>query len=656
MLAPRKMSRLLIAAQKDQMHPVIAELFRRGVFHIEDFVDQGKEGFEGFKIGMPLPGAGEQSSALIKIRGIENTFMIDPEVFEPKVKVETSKMKDLIEKELPVIEQMVEDLVGDRSKLEARKKSLEDKIEELRPFTAVPIDLDLLQGYRTQTVFAGFVARSAEIPLPHETYFQPSKEGNLIVVVAPLEQRETVERILLDAEFRPISIPKEQGAAAPRIDEYRAEIADVEQQMKTVDTRIEEVKLNHSEFLLACDEFISAQVKKNEAPLRFATTNLAFVAEGWVPSSEVKEISDSLSEKTGGKVFVTELPIDIEEHAPPVEYQNPNFAKPTQMLMDIYSRPRYTELDPTLLMAIVFPIFFGFILGDLGYGIILLALSLGLRKFFKGEEGVMLLKVLRNAAISTIIFGVLYSEFFGFELPWHPLLPSRHLNIGGGGEGPGAAIPELLIITIWIGILHITLGRIFGMINHARQDHGMHRTKAILANFGWLLVMWGLLVAIWSAFPIPYMPDLTTFPTVAFGLNIATVIGGVMLIVGVLFIAWENTLEIVEIPTIVSHVLSYARLMAVGLSSVAIALVVNFIAIGMIIEPQLENLTPLGVVLIIFGILILVIGQTLNLVLGIIGGGLHSIRLHYVEFFTKFYKGGGEKYNPFGMKRKFTED
>jgi V/A-type H+-transporting ATPase subunit I len=611
MLAPRKMSRLLIAAQKDQMNPVIAELFRRGVFHI------------------------------------------DPEVFEPKVKVETSKMKDLIEKELPVVEQMVEDLVGDRSKLEARKKSLEDKIEELRPFTAIPIDLDLLQGYRTQTVFAGFVARNTEIPVPHETYFQPSKEGNLIVVVAPLEQRETVERILLDAEFRPISIPKEQGAAAPRIDEYRAEIADVEQQMKSIEARIEEVKLKHSEFLLACDEFLSAQVEQKEAPLRFATTDLAFVAEGWVPSSDVKEISDSLASITGGKVFVTELPVNPEEHAPPVEYQNPSFAKPTQMLMDVYSRPRYTELDPTLLVAIVFPIFFGFILGDLGYGIILLALSLGLRKFFKGEEGVMLLKVLRNAALSTIVFGVLYSEFFGFEMPWHPLLPSRHLNIGGEGEGPGAAIPELLILTIWIGILHITVGRILGIINHARQDHGSHRTKAILANLGWLMVMWGLLIAIWSAFPIPYMPNLTTLPTVAFGLNIATVIGGIMLILGVLFIAMENTLEI---PTIVSHVLSYARLMAVGLSSVAIALVVNFIAIGMIIEPQLENLTPVGVVIVIFGILVLVIGQVLNLLLGIIGGGLHSIRLHYVEFFTKFYKGGGKKYNPFGMRRKFTED
>ncbi len=656
MLAPRKMSRLLIAAQKDQMEPVIAELFRRGVFHIEDFVDQGKEGFEGLKIGMPLPGAGEQSSKLIKIRGIENTFMIDPEVFEPKIRVEASRMMDLIEKELPVVEQMVADLVGERSKLEAKKKSLEDNIEELRPFTAVPIDLDLLRGYRTQTVMAGFVTRNVVIPVPHETYYQPSKEGNLIIVIAPIEQRETVEKLLLDAEFRPISIPKEHGAAAPRIEEYRAGIEDVEQHIKSTNAQIEGVKLKHAEFLLACDEFLSAQVEQNEAPLRFATTDLAFVAEGWVPSSEVDDISAVLAERTGGKVFVTELPLDPEHHSPPVEYQNPSFAKPTQMLMDVYSRPRYTELDPTIMVAIVFPIFFGLILGDVGYGIILLALSLGLRKAFKSDEGLMLLKVLRNAALSTIFFGVLYSEFFGFEMPWHPLLFSRHLNIGGEAGGPGAAIPELMIMAIWIGILHITVGRIAGMANHYRQDHGSHRTKAVLANFGWIILMWGLLIAIWSAFPMPYMPDLTTLPMVAFGLNIATVVGGLMLILGILFIGMENALEIVEVPTIVSHVLSYTRIVAVGLSSVAIALVVNFIAIGMIIEPQLENLTPVGIVIVIFGILVLVIGQVLNLLLGIIGGGLHSIRLHYVEFFTKFYKGGGKKYNPFGMKRKFTED
>jgi V/A-type H+-transporting ATPase subunit I len=177
-----------------------------------------------------------------------------------------------------------------------------------------------------------------------------------------------------------------------------------------------------------------------------------------------------------------------------------------------------------------------------------------------------------------------------------------------------------------------------------------------MANFGWLAVMWGLLMVIWSIAAMPLMPDFTTLPKIVMGINIAAFIGGVMLIVGVVLIARDSALEIVELPTIISHVLSYARIVAVGLSSVAIAMVVNFIAIGMLINPQLEKITITGVLFIIMGIAVFLIGHALNMALGILGGGLHSIRLHYVEFFTKFYKGGGKKYNPFGMKRRFTED
>jgi V/A-type H+-transporting ATPase subunit I len=323
--------------------------------------------------------------------------------------------------------------------------------------------------------------------------------------------------------------------------------------------------------------------------------------------------------------------------------------------MDVYSRPTYTEVDPTLMVSIVFPLFFGLIVGDIGYGLIFLAMSLGLRKYLKGESGEQLLTVLRNASISSIFFGIVFSEFLGFAIPgWKPVLYSRHLMAEAGGHGPN--IPELMVLSIWIGIFHITLGRLLGIYNHAKQDHGHHRTLAVMANFGWLAVMWGIILAIWSSAVIPLMPNLTGLPVVVSILNVGNIIGGVFILVGIILIARESILEVIELPTIVSHVLSYTRLVAVGLSGVAIAMVVNYMSIEMFIRPALENFTIMSIVMILVGLGIFLFGQTLNIALTLLGGGLHSIRLHYVEFFTKFYKGGGKKYIPFGMKRRFTED
>jgi len=383
------------------------------------------------------------------------------------------------------------------------------------------------------------------------------------------------------------------------------------------------------------------------------------VAEGWVPTNMVASLKDGVAAATGGRAFVADRPAEPGHDLPPVEYHNVNFAKPSQFLLDVYSRPKYAEIDPTLVMAIIFPVFFGIILGDVGYGLILLAMSLGLRKIITGDDARMLLNVLRNAAISSIIFGFLYSEFLGFSIPGlDSIMPNRHLNIGvvEGRHGHGPAVPELMIMTAWIGIAYITLGRLLGILNHARYGHGSHRTLAMLANLGWILVMWGILVMIWSAFPLPLMPDLTGYPALVAGISLPVIIGGMMAVIGIALIIRESALEIVELPTILSHVLSFARLMGVGLSSVAIAMVVNYIAIGLIIEPQLKNFGIISIVFIIMGVFVFLLGHLFNAILGLLGGGLQSLRLNYVEFFTKFYKGGGEKYNPFGMKRRFMED
>jgi len=657
MLKPRQMSRLLIAGSREQMAPVIADLYRHNLFHIEDYVDTGAEGYEGFKIGSPLPGASEKSADLIKIRAITNAISVQADDVEAKKTSPRLELKARIERELPLLEREVEDLTVRRSKLDTRVKECEQKILEISPFTNVPADMDLYHGYKRFMTFAGYIAREVTIPVPHEMYFSKGKEKNFIVAVVQTEHRSEVERILQEAGFQSVPVPEESGVPQERIEYYTDLISTLKGEIVEINKNLDAVRMKHTEFLVACEEFLKAEVDQTEAPLRFATTRQTFVAEGWVPGDMADAVMDSLVKVTGGKIYVTVLPTDLEHDEVPVEYNNPDFAKPAQMLMDVYSRPKYTEIDPTLMLAIVFPLFFGLILGDVGYGLILLVMCFGLRRMIKGEDGVMFLKVLRNASISSIIFGLLFSEFLGFELPWHPLIFSRHLLIGateGGGEGP--AIPALMIMSIWIGILHITLGRVLGMYNHAKQDHGDHRIKVVMANFGWLAVMWGLLVAIWSNVAMPYMPNLTGLPVVAAGFNLGTFIGAALILIGVACIARDSILEVIELPTIISHVLSYARLVAVGLSSVAIAMVVNYLSIGMFISPGLKSLSIVGIIMILVGIMIFLFGHALNVALGILGGGLHSIRLHYVEFFTKFYKGGGIKYVPFGMKRRFTEE
>ena len=655
MLKPRQMSHLFITGSKNQMEPVIQELYRQNVFHIEEFVEQTMEGYEGVKIGTPLPGASEAASKLIMIRSIENTFGVKLEDVVPQKMVPVQQLRETIDTKLSAIVSEVEQIQAKKSTCEEAVRDLEQKINELKPFAAVPIPLEMYSGYQNIAVFTGRISKNPDLTVPNETYFSHAKEGNFIAVFAPAEHSEKVQLGLLQANFVAVPAPKGEGLPQDLLNLYTGQIAAFKKEVALIQERLEAMKKEQIEFLAASEELMSADIDKAEAPLRFAMTSEAFLAEGWVPADRVDVLSDALVKVTGGKILVTVLPIDFEHDSVPVEYNNPSFSKPSQVLMDVYSRPTYTEVDPTLMVSIVFPLFFGMIVGDVAYGLIFLAMSLGLRKYLKGEAGEQLLTVLRNASISSIFFGIIYSEFLGFALlRWKPVLYSRHLMTEAGGHGPN--IPELMILSIWIGILHITLGRLLGMYNHAKQDHGHHRTLAVMANFGWLAVMWGILLAIWSSVVIPLMPNLTGLPVVVSVLNVGNIIGGVLILVGIILIARESILEVIELPTIVSHVLSYARLVAVGLSGVAIAMVVNYMSIEMFISPALENFTIMSIVMILVGLGIFLFGHTLNIALTLLGGGLHSIRLHYVEFFTKFYKGGGKKYIPFGMKRRFTED
>jgi V/A-type H+-transporting ATPase subunit I len=656
MLRPRPMTRVLIVASKDHLRKVIQELYTHRLFHIQDFIE-GEDEEEALTIGTPLEEASVASEKLIKVRSLESTFKVSAEDLEPsRGKIAARDLRAAIDRDLLSLEAEVNESLSRMSRADSTLREIEQQIKELTPFAMAPIPLDLYRGYDSLAVFTGSTPQDVTIPVPHEKFYAASKEGHFIAVFVHRADRERVQAVLDEQQFTPLPVPVGDDLpnallekARQRMDELRKEIADIEQHLQTL-------REKQKEFVAACEELLTADVEQAEAPLRFAVTEQAFLAEGWVPAEDVDRIKSGLSVATGGKALVREFPAD-KHHLPPVEYDNPSFSESTQLLMDTYSRPRYDELDPTMIISIIFPLFFGIILGDVGYGLLLLAVSLLLRRYITGTDGKYLLGIMRNASISSIFFGFLFSEFLGFEIQigdfvLHPILFSRHLSFGGEGEGAVPDIPGLLIFSVWIGIMQITLGRILSSINHYRH----HGIRGAIPQLGWIAGMWGILLMIWSYFPIPLMPDFTTLPKVISILPLPGVIGAVLLLLGLVAVATESALELIELPTMISHTMSYARLLAVGLSSVAIAIVINFISIGMLIEPQLESLSLVGIVMIVIGVLVFIGGHLGNTALGMVGGGLQSLRLQYVEFFTKFYKGGGVKYSPFGFIKRFTED
>lgn len=662
MFQPKPMTRLVIAAGKDQMASVVSELYRHQVFHITDFVDQGKEGYEGVKIGTPMENAGELSTDLIKVRSIENVFQTSPKTQHDVPVQSANTIRAAIKKELPKISEEVNALTAKRSNAEAKIRECEQRIAELTPFALIPAELELYRGYESLSVFAGYLEHDIEFDVPCEKYFVPGKETGFLVLFVGKENAATAEKVLSDAGFTAVALPSETGTVQAALDKYNAELTAAKADAEEANTKVLEAKAKYADLLAACDEVLSCDVERAEAPLRFATTEETFVLEGWVPFDDVEKIKAGLNQAAGGKIFVEVDEENINYEDVPVEYNNPGITKPGEVLLDLYARPKYRELDPTIILGIMFPILFGVIVGDVGYGLIYLVITLILRKFILrlGDMGKKIMGVMYGVSISTIVFGLIYSEFFTLSLWWHPLLFVRHLPIG---EVHVPNIMDLLVLSVALGIIYISVGRIFGMINHARMDHkGPHRTKAILSNLGWNFMLWGMLLALFSLIDlnavlakanmliwVPYIPGTAG--------TVTLIIAIVMFVAGLVFVVRENPLDLMELPSnLLSHMLSFSRIAAIGLSSVAIGMVVNYFArmfFGIAFD---GGFTVLSIVLIIAAVLLIIIGHAVNAVLGVLDGAINSIRLHFVEFFMKFYQGGGIIYKPFGHNRKFTEE
>ena len=675
MLLPEKMTKVLIVGSKGRLKDTIDVLYSAEAVHPIDFSPEE----EGFTLGSPLSSASEVSQKLLKLRAAEKDLDIDGKPLKGMVQV--SRIYSELDQALTMLGTELSSAVESKNSLQGRIHDLENQKKLLEPFQALPIELDLYRGYQRLVVFTGTVRNDPEAELNSAVKnfeFFKSDDGKLVAVFVVREEAPEVQRILVQNGFSEVPVPVGNGSpaeAAKRIDD---ELVLQQKSLTEANEKMVKLREQHETFILASDEELSIQVEKAELPLRVGVSEHTFVVDAWVPTNEVEALVKNVQSKVGDGVVVEVLEtVPRKEHLHPEEahggateahVQEEAPSKIDQKrpigffsyLTNLISTPKYGEIDPSYVLAITFPLFFGLMVGDIGYGIPFMALgALGLRKC-KSPEWRTISTMLLFGGIWATLFGMfLFGEAFGmhFSPQWIPNTPEMHTLYPYGNELSwssmlGTNLPQIgiisklgnvklfLYITVWIGIVHLLLGFGIGLYNEAIR-HGMRH--AFFHKVGWIFILLG------GACLLPWILDLLILNVAVSYTDPLFLIGIGLLLAGIV-IAYigEGGPAILELPGLMSNVVSYTRLAAIGMSKAGMALAFNMIAIEMI--------APAGGVALIAGMLVFMAGHLMIFILAVISAGIHGIRLHYVELFQKFFSGGGLAFNPLKIVRKYTSE
>jgi V/A-type H+-transporting ATPase subunit I len=361
--------------------------------------------------------------------------------------------------------------------------------------------------------------------------------------------------------------------------------------------------------LLRFEMRVENRLSQMESAVYFYQTRFAFMVYGWVPERKVSLLIHRVSRVFRGKIVAERMKMTREEiDQVPVALENPPLIRPFETFVRSVSLPRYGSVDPTPFLAFFFPLFFGMILGDVGYGIIILAFSI-----YAGKKwGNLLLiqnlsAVFVFASLSSILFGFLYGEFFGdlgIPIGIHPIWLNRM-------EG----FIVLIKVSLGLGGCHLFLGMALGVMTAIRR----RETKEVWVKGAGMIFVTAVLMILAGT-----LGGLSSFFARA----------GLILAVAAFFVilSFGGVRSLMELHNIV-NLLSYLRLMGIGTASAALAFAANTVG------RMSEN--------VILGMLAGSILHLINLLFGIFSPAIQSLRLHYVEFFGNFFQPGGLEYRPF---------
>jgi V/A-type H+-transporting ATPase subunit I len=669
MLRPVPMTRALIVGPRDDLEAIVEKLYGLKVLHIVDH----KEGEEGLEIGRPLRTAGDASEVLVKLRSIASVLQIKESESAGLEPVVGDVRQRILSLELNISE---EDAA--KKKTQALVADLQQKIEAMTPFAQLPLALEDYRGYETLEVFVGRVPRDVEgletVTPEYEAFTAP---GHL-AVFAVKDRAASMQDFLVQRGFTGIPIPEGEGNPREILADLLSEKARWQARLGEIEARLATLRERYAGFLVAAKAHLEVVVEKAEAPLRFAVTDHTFLVEGWVPQRDFSKVRDKIGGMPG--VFVSELETTVEHESgqpeePPVLLQNPRPVKPFEMLINMYGTPSYRELDPTFVFYLGFPMMFGIMVGDAGYGLVWMVYGLWLFRRWKNRPWDFWKNLLVGfiwGGLWAFVFGTfVFAEAFGipFHAP-HGANISRAEAFNWSDNILGVQIPiqplleklhqvsDFIVLSIAVAYLHLGTGFLIGVVNEAP-----HSKRHAAGKIGWFLILTGLFTlimdraarwpglgqTIWNG-PLGWFPKAgISMPNLGFtDQNPIPLVSLSLLGIGVVaMLVTEGPLHIMEVFGLLANIVSYARLAGIGVAEEAVIFALNTIGLNFLVFPWIDSGNIVGL---IAGLVVLFLSNVLIFLLSTISGTIQALRLHYVEFFIKFYHGTGALFRPFGVR------
>ena len=573
------------------------------------------------------------------------------EEVEKKRRSYYSKVQDVLDLEKSITE----------SKATITRK--ENKIATLSPWKKLDIPLNTEKTKKTKVLIGTFPDKiSAEdlyriategleepIPVTTEILYDENQITN-VCVIATNRVAEKVEENMRAHGYSKLPFLSHRVPEAA-IEKRKNDIK--EEKAKIVNAEEELIKYVEyiDEFKIAAD-YYRTRSEKYRVLGTLPQSDKVFFIQGWTDAEKAEPIKAALEEKFG---VVVEIEQD-DEHAP-IKLKNNHFSEASEGVLESYGLPTHGRVDPTTVMSLFYVFFFGMMLSDAGYGIVMaIVCAIVLKKFPRMEKGLnKMLRLFFWCGLSTAFWGFMYGGFFGdaIDVIAHTFfdVPADQQVLKPIWFAPLENPMKLLIYCMLFGLIHLFAGLGMKGYEYLKQKDIVGFVSDVLAWYMFItgLVLMLLPTSIFASIAgsqIVFSPELVMFSKI---LTIAGVVI-ILLMSGRANKNWGlrialGAYDIYGITGWLSDVLSYSRLLALGLATGVIANVINMMA----------SMNGKSVVGVIIFIVVFILGHTLNILINLLGAYVHTNRLQYVEFFGKFYDGGGKAFEPFKIINRYIE-